>query len=68
AATPCRHKGGTGATGDIATVHLVPPSLMAQGYFGDSSSKVRPYVGVEVNYTTFFDNGFNDNGKNAGLS
>ncbi len=55
AATPFRHKVGTGATGDIATVHLLPPTLMAQWYFGDSSSKVRPYVGVGVNYTTFFD-------------
>ncbi|EAY7395789.1 outer membrane protein OmpW, partial [Salmonella enterica] len=68
AATPFRHKVGTGATGDIATVHLLPPTLMAQWYFGDSSSKVRPYVGVGVNYTTFFDNDFNDNGKKTGLS
>ncbi|EHC72308.1 TPA: outer membrane beta-barrel protein, partial [Salmonella enterica] len=44
------------------------PTLMAQWYFGDSSSKVRPYVGVGVNYTTFFDNDFNDNGKKTGLS
>lgn len=68
AATPFRHKIGTGATGDIATVHHLPPTLMAQWYFGDSSSKLRPYVGVGVNYTTFFDEGFNNNGKEAGLS
>lgn len=68
AATPFRHKIGTAATGDIATVHHLPPTLMAQWYFGDSSSKLRPYVGVGVNYTTFFDEGFNDNGKETGLS
>lgn len=41
---------------------------MAQWYFGDASSKFRPYVGAGINYTTFFDNGFNDHGKEAGLS
>ncbi|EOW7549918.1 outer membrane protein OmpW, partial [Escherichia coli] len=68
AATPFRHKIGTRATGDIATVHHLPPTLMAQWYFGDASSKFRPYVGAGINYTTFFDNGFNDHGKEAGLS
>lgn len=32
AATPFRHKIGTRATGDIATVHHLPPTLMAQWY------------------------------------
>jgi len=68
AATPFRHKVGTGPTGDIATVHHLPPTLMAQWYFGDAGSKVRPYVGAGVNYTTFFDEKFNDTGKAAGLS
>lgn len=45
AATPFRHKVGTGPTGTIATVHQLPPTLMAQWYFGDAQSKVRPYVG-----------------------
>ncbi len=68
AATPFRHKVGTGPTGDIATVHQLPPSLMAQWYFGDASSQVRPYIGAGVNYTTFFDESFNSTGKAAGLS
>lgn len=68
AATPFRHKVGTGPTGDLATVHLLPPSLMAQWYFGDATSKARPYIGAGVNYTTFFDEKFNDTGKEAGLS
>ncbi|ABP60952.1 outer membrane protein OmpW [Enterobacter sp. 638] len=68
AATPFRHKVGTGPTGNIATVHQLPPTLMAQWYFGDASSKARPYIGAGVNYTTFFDEKFNDNGKENGLS
>lgn len=68
AATPFRHTIGTGATGNIATVHQLPPTLMAQWYFGEATSKFRPYVGVGVNYTTFFDEKFNDTGGDAGLS
>ncbi|MXG35636.1 outer membrane protein OmpW, partial [Escherichia coli] len=68
AATPFRHRVGLGPTGDIATVHHLPPTLMAQWYFGDASSKVRPYIGAGVNYTTFFDEKFNDTGKEAGLT
>jgi len=68
AATPFRHKVGTGPTGNIATVHQLPPTLMAQWYFGGANSKARPYIGAGVNYTTFFDEKFNDNGKENGLS
>ena len=68
AATPFRHKVGTGPTGNIATVHQLPPTLMAQWYFGDAQSKLRPYIGAGINYTTFFDNDFNNTGKEAGLS
>ena len=68
AATPFRHKVGLGATGTLATVRQLPPTLMAQYYFFDSQSKVRPYVGVGINYTTFFDTDFNQTGRDAGLS
>ncbi|RYM52865.1 outer membrane protein OmpW [Serratia proteamaculans] len=71
AATPFRHKvglNGKAVNGDIATVRDLPPSLMAQYYFGDKQDKLRPYLGLGVNYTTFFDEKFNDNGKSAGLS
>lgn len=68
AATPFRHRVGLGPTGDIATVRQLPPTLMAQWYFGDSKSKVRPYIGAGINYTTFFDADFNQTGKDAGLS
>lgn len=33
AATPFRHKVGTRPTGTIATVHQLPPTLMAQWYW-----------------------------------
>ena len=65
AATPFRHKVGTGPTGTIATVHQLPPTLMAQWYFGDAQSKVRPYVGAGINYTTFFNEDFNRQGGRA---
>lgn len=68
AATPFRHRVGLGPTGDLATVRQLPPTLMAQWYFGDAKSKVRPYVGAGINYTTFFDTDFNQTGKDAGLS
>jgi outer membrane protein len=68
AATPFRHKVGLNATGNIATVHQLPPTLMAQYYFLDSSSKFRPYVGAGINYTMFFDKSFNQTGQDAGLS
>ena len=46
----------------------LPPTLMAQYYFFDSNSKLRPYVGAGINYTTFYDTDFNKTGRDAGLS
>lgn len=68
AATPFRHKVALAPTGTLATVHQLPPTLMAQYYFLDNNSKFQPYAGVGVNYTKFFDNKFNDTGTAAGLS
>lgn len=68
AATPFSHRVGLGPTGGIATVHQLPPTLMAQWYFGDANSVVRPYVGAGVNYTMFFNDKFNSNGEAHGLS
>ncbi|TCL02446.1 MULTISPECIES: outer membrane protein OmpW [Sodalis] len=68
AATPFRHKVGLNSTGDIASVRQLPPSLMAQYYFGEAQDKLRPYIGVGLNYTTFFDEKFNQTGRDAGLS
>ncbi|MCR6679728.1 outer membrane protein OmpW, partial [Escherichia marmotae] len=66
--SPSPHNVATPTTGDIATVHHLPPTLMAQLYFGDASSKFRPYVGAGIIYTTFFNNDFNETGEGLGLS
>lgn len=68
AATPFQHKVGLAATGNLAKVKQLPPTLMAQWYFLDSNSKARPYVGAGINYTTFFGEKFNQTGEDAGLS
>ncbi|RUM49681.1 MAG: outer membrane protein OmpW, partial [Marinomonas sp.] len=52
-ATPFTHDitadGANGA--DVGEVSHLPPSLMAQYYFGTADSDVRPYVGAGLNYT-----------------
>ena len=68
AATPFQHKVGLQSTGTIAEVKQLPPSLMTQYYFGDRQDKLRPYLGVGINYTTFYDADFNQTGRDAGLS
>ncbi|MFA3778909.1 outer membrane protein OmpW [Yersinia sp. 1652 StPb PI] len=68
AATPFRHKIGLEATGTIAEVKQLPPTLMAQYYFRDKQDKLRPYLGIGLNYTTFFDEKFNNTGQGAGLT
>lgn len=55
AVTPFSHSVSTPGLGEVAKVKHLPPTLMAQYYFGDANSKVRPYVGAGINYTTFFD-------------
>ncbi|MFV0449561.1 MAG: outer membrane protein OmpW [Vibrio sp.] len=69
AATPFKHDIDTNlvAPSNIADTQHLPPTLMVQYYFGQAESKVRPYVGAGINYTFFFNEGFNDNGKAAGL-
>ncbi|WP_432455153.1 MULTISPECIES: outer membrane protein OmpW [unclassified Agarivorans] len=70
AATPFSHEISTdlGGLGNIGKTKHLPPTLMAEYYFGDSQSAWRPYIGAGVNYTTFFDSSFNSTGTNAGLS
>lgn len=55
AATPFTHKVSTGGLGEVAEVSHLPPSIMAQYYFGQANSQIRPYVGAGLNYTIFFD-------------
>lgn len=68
AATPFSHDISLGVLGKIAETKQLPPTLVAQYYFGSSDSKLRPYIGAGVNFTNFFDNEFNQDAKDAGLS
>ncbi|QYK06623.1 outer membrane protein OmpW [Shewanella zhangzhouensis] len=58
AATPFTHDVSLGVLGKIAETKHLPPTLVAQYYFGNANSAFRPYVGVGVNYTNFFDTEF----------
>ena len=58
AATPFSHdvNGADGLAGNkIADIKQLPPSLVAQYHFLDTSYALRPFIGVGINYTTFFD-------------
>ncbi|KZN42569.1 OmpW/AlkL family protein [Pseudoalteromonas luteoviolacea] len=58
AATPFSHtvEGQGGLAGnDIAQVKHLPPTLLAQYHFFGAGDKFRPFVGVGLNYTVFFD-------------
>ncbi|MGR4991751.1 outer membrane protein OmpW [Vibrio rotiferianus] len=70
AATPFSHDISTDllGLGNIADTKHLPPTFMVQYYFGDAQSKFRPYVGAGLNYTMFFDEGFNSKAKNVGLT
>ncbi|HEK1899407.1 TPA: outer membrane protein OmpW [Proteus mirabilis] len=61
AAIPFEHKVTLTGVGEIAKVKHLPPTLMAQYYFGHSEDKLRPYLGAGLNFTTFFDEKFNNN-------
>ncbi|WP_181317906.1 outer membrane protein OmpW [Shewanella morhuae] len=70
AATPFSHDVSLKGVGKIADTKQLPPTLVAQYYFGDAQSALRPYIGVGVNYTNFYDSEFtNDlNGALTDLS
>ncbi|AEF55703.1 OmpW family outer membrane protein [Marinomonas posidonica] len=55
AATPFTHDVSTRDLGKVAEVSHLPPSFMAQYYFGEANSQIRPYIGAGLNYTIFFD-------------
>jgi outer membrane protein len=58
AATPFSHdvNGAGGLAGNkIANIKQLPPSLIAQYHFLDNRYAFRPFVGVGINYTVFFD-------------
>lgn len=56
ASTPFEHdisENGVGV-GKVGTAKQLPPTLSAQYYPLDATSRLQPYVGVGLNYTTFF--------------
>lgn len=59
AATPFTHRIGVKGLGAIdgkfGDAKQLPPTLSLQYFPLDSSSKLQPYVGAGLNYTTFFD-------------
>lgn len=40
---------------DLGSVGVLPPTLTVQYHFAPESRSVRPYIGVGVNYTMFYD-------------
>ncbi|CAD5379650.1 Outer membrane protein W [Pseudomonas sp. OF001] len=72
AATPFEHsvglKGLGGLDGSFADVKHLPPTLSAVYYPLDSKSTVQPYVGLGINYTTFFDEDLNSTRTGQGFS
>ena len=72
AATPFQHsvglKGLGGLDGNFADVKHLPPTLSAVYYPLDKQSTVQPYVGLGINYTTFFDEDLNSTRTGQGFS
>ena len=70
AATPFKHDIKLHSAGDktaLADVSQLPPTLSALYYF-DTSSKLKPYLGLGLNYTVFFDDSFTSTYQDAGFS
>ena len=56
AATPFEHDISSGALGlDVGSTKQLPPTLNVQYYFLGTDSSFRPYAGIGINYTVFFD-------------
>jgi outer membrane protein len=53
AAVPFRHEISVDGVGKVGSTRELPPTVSLQYHFG--RGKVRPFVGLGVNYTTFFD-------------
>ncbi|WP_417763771.1 outer membrane protein OmpW [Shewanella sp.] len=70
AATPFSHDISLAGIGKVAETKHLPPTLVAQYYFGTAQSKLRPYIGIGVNYTNFFDSKITNDvgGKLSNLS
>jgi len=70
AATPFDHDIKLHAGNDttvLADTKQLPPTLSALYYF-DTDGAIKPYVGLGINYTIFFDNSFTTTYSKAGFS
>lgn len=63
AATPFEHDITANGT-TIGSTKQLPPTVSAQ-WFPMTNAKVQPYVGIGLNYTTFFSEAFNATGQAA---
>jgi len=72
AATPFSHevgvKGLGGLDGKLGDIKHLPPTLSVVYYPLDSKSAFKPYVGVGINYTTFFQEDLSSERKAQGFS
>ncbi|WP_026959690.1 outer membrane protein OmpW [Aliagarivorans taiwanensis] len=68
AATPFKHTVSLNGVGDITEIKHLPPTLMLEYYFGNAQSQWRPYAGIGLNYTTFFDESLSSTAQGLGLS
>lgn len=50
-----RATGSVAFLGEVLTARNVAPTLLFNYHFGDSGSKIRPYVGAGLNWTRFVD-------------
>jgi outer membrane protein len=68
AATPFSHDIGLNSVGALGDTKHLPPTITVNYYLANPSSQFQPYVGLGVNYTVFFDEGFTDANKAAGFN
>lgn len=72
AATPFSHevnvKTNPLGLGKLADVKHLPPTVTANYYFADVSSKLQPYAGIGLNYTVFFDEDLTSENQQIGFS
>jgi outer membrane protein len=67
AATPFKHDidlDGVAGLDDVGDTKHLPPTVTVQYHF-DTDSRVKPYVGAGLNYTTFFSEDLDDGIENA---
>ena len=70
AATPFQHniygKGVLGGAGNLGKTKHLPPTLNFNYYPNEKGSKFQPYLGIGLNYTTFFDTSASSTLNNSG--